>query len=94
MSYNNTIVIDDSIPACANAKIVIKGSNCRIKIGKCRFGNSPYIETFTNSEMNIGDKSSFGHNLKACLTAGTIVNIGEDCMFSNDVELYVYDGKG
>jgi acetyltransferase-like isoleucine patch superfamily enzyme len=75
-----------------NCFINIYGHNNRIVIGDKAYINDTelHIEDDSN-EINIGKKTTiFGKTHVACIE-GTIITIGEDCMFSSDVVLRTGD---
>ena len=93
LAGNCFVNIDDSTSVGNNSNIVMGECNGIIKIGKkCKFDYNAHLELFLDAKIEIHEKSTFTGNFKARATGGSIISIGKDCMFSNDVEVYVGDG--
>ncbi|WOR13647.1 hypothetical protein RYZ27_07665 [Hyphomonas sp. FCG-A18] len=87
---NNTIIIHDSeLLSCI--RITLKGSGNKIQIGKksrckdldIRIGS--YLPAFETT-LEIGDEFSAEGSCKLLLyNSGSVLKIGQDCMFSNNI---------
>lgn len=87
---------------CDDLRIVFKGKNNVIKIGRgCKFyrTNQIYIQDDGN-QLIIGDNVTFDQNVSIVLGEGTTCQIGDDCIFANGVRIrtcdqhFIYDDSG
>ncbi len=89
---NNEIEISESC-LINNVTFFIRGDNNKIKIGKAvRFnkGGSIWIEDY-NCEAIIGDNTTFEDSHIAVTEPNSKIQIGNDCMFANDIDIRTGD---
>lgn len=90
---NNVIDIDENTTARGDAKIIMEECGGQIQIERnCRFGFNAHFEVFSHSKILVQEKSSFADNFTARASSCSVIDIGKDCMFSYDVEMYSGDG--
>lgn len=93
ISGNSIVNIDESVIVNGNSNIVIGGTESEILIEEqCVFGPNAHFEIFPYAKIIIHAKSTFGHDFTARATAGSLIEIGKDCMFSDVIEVYAGDG--
>lgn len=82
-----------NVNAHPNTTIVISGNEAYVSIKDgVSFGINCQMEVFTNGKLFIDEKTAFMYNDKIRVPAGCMVQIGKDCLFSNDIEIYAGDG--
>lgn len=88
---NNTIDFGDT-SYLLNTKITIKGNNNKVQIGSKVYINNGdiYLEDSENN-LYIGDKTIVAGATHFALTEGKKINIGKDCLFSNNIVLRTGD---
>lgn len=85
--------VDDKVVARGNSNIIMEECGGEIQIEKdSRFGFDAHFEVFSHSKIFIHEKSSFANNFTARASAGSVIDIGRDSMFSYDIEMYAGDG--
>lgn len=90
---NNVVNVDDKVVARGNSNIIMEECGGEIQIEKdSRFGFDAHFEVFSHSKIFIHEKSSFANNFTARASAGSVIDIGRDSMFSYDIEMYAGDG--
>lgn len=93
LAGNNVVNVDENVIARGNSDIIMEESNGEIQIEKeCRFGFNAHFEVFSHSKVLVHEKSSFANDFTARASAGSVIDIGKDCMFSYDIEMYAGDG--
>ncbi|MDR2410474.1 MAG: acyltransferase [Bacteroidales bacterium] len=87
---NNHVVIDGQL---STTKILMVGENNQIIIRKnAKFINSNIILRGRDCIIEIGCNSTFGSGLyMVCMGNKNKINIGEDCMFADNIELWNTD---
>ena len=88
---NNTIIIKDS-SKLTNCKIYIYGNNNNIIINEkvCLNHADLWIENDDN-EISIGQNTSIQGFTQLAAIEGTTITIGNDCMFSSDIQFRTGD---
>ncbi|MDO6739089.1 hypothetical protein [Wenyingzhuangia sp. 2_MG-2023] len=85
--HNNTVIIGEKA-RLTNCEIVIIGNNCKIEIGtgSTIISNTVLWCQDDNSTINIGNDFTMegGH---IASTEGELIRIGNDCMFSGEIEI-------
>lgn len=90
---NNVVNVDDKVVARGNSNIIMEECGGEIQIEKdSRVGFDAHFEVFSHSKIFIHEKSSFANNFTARASAGSVIDIGRDSMFSYDIEMYAGDG--
>ena len=88
ISGNNNTISFGKMAQLKNCTIEIYGNNCEIKIGggHTHITNTSFYCEDDNSKIIIGSCFTMesGH---IASTEGEIITIGNDCMFSNDIEI-------
>lgn len=69
-----------------NCQIIIKGNDCSLNIIGGKISNVVFYIEDNNSSIEIGHSFSVGSGHFAA-TEGKKIKIGNDCMFSNDIEI-------
>lgn len=99
---NNTVIIEEnSLSQNAHIGIILHGDNNTIKIGKgfllsngliMEIGrNHPAYGKVENCRVTIGENTSIESCTITMVNSNSYVDIGKDCMFANDVNLYNTD---
>lgn len=74
-----------------NTKIFIRGCNNIIEIGEnCTINKTTFWVEDNKNKINIGNDTSFGMVHMVCNEGSNII-IGEDCMFSHNIEISTGD---
>lgn len=90
---NAVIKVDKTVVFSGSTKIKVLDSFVEIKIGAdCRFAPNSNIAARGNSKITIGEKCTFGESLFIRACQSSVVNIGNDNMFSLNVNIYSGDG--
>ncbi len=97
LTANTVVEIGTKTRFNGATRIISIGSygSSSLRIGEgCRFTNSlmRFYSHKTGSAAEIGDSSTFETNFELHVNAGKLLHIGNDCMFSHDVELWAGDG--
>lgn len=93
LAGNCVVDISETVYAAGDSNIVMGGCNGQIEIDEyCKFDYNAHLEIFSYARIVIHAKSTFTGNFTARATGGSVIEIGKDCMFSNDVEVYAGDG--
>lgn len=58
----------------------------------CRFGFNACFEVWGHSAIRIHEGCTFASNFTARASSCCLIDIGKDCMFSYDIEMYAGDG--
>lgn len=89
--YNNQVHVGD-YSRLINCSITILGSGCRVYIGsRCYLnGVNIYMEDDNNC-LSIGSHSSVDGKTEFALIEGTVIDVGNDCMFSRDIHIRTGD---
>ena len=90
---NTKIYVDDSVKTTEKCQILVYGNGgSNIVIGKnCKFSANT-IKIFDNATVNIGDGFTCGKNTEIHAVSNSTINIGKDCMFSYDCQIFSGDG--
>lgn len=88
---NNTVIIED-FAQLKGASIYINGSNNVIAIGAWSYlgGTDLFIED-DGGRISIGSRTKFLGKTHLAVIEGTAITIGEDCLFSSDIQLRTGD---
>lgn len=87
---NNKIVINGIVNNCGFA---IEGDNCQISIGEgCILMESIFGAHDNGSIISIGKNVGMQRNSRIVSMEGKTIQIGDDCMFSYDLEIRNSDG--
>lgn len=66
--------------------------NSKVYVGKKLMSMGPlYIKTLNGARLTIGKNCFFNHNCS--ITAGRLIEIGDDCMFANNIVIIDHDHK-
>ncbi len=88
---NNKIIIGD-LSRLYNAKISISGNNNTLKIGSdCVFTNAFFYMKDNNNQISIGSFTTISGETHMATLEGTEVTIGNDCMFSSNIDIRTSD---
>lgn len=97
--YNNIVKIHEPIKKGIwgdkreKLKINIFSSGCEIEINRnCTFSGTEINVWYPNQKLIIGKNSSFGSTRFDMVSEDRIIEIGEDCMFAD--EIYIRNGDG
>lgn len=86
---NNKIYIGEGV--LNNCQIIIRGDNCNLKIKKNReITNSKFIILDNKSQIFIDNGTGIG-GARIVTAGGKNVNIGQNCMISDNVEIWASD---
>lgn len=88
---NNRIIVKDKclINKC---QFFIKGNNNTIIIGsECRLSGMIFWIQDDNNMIKIGAKTSIGSGTELAVLEGTSIEIGEDCMLSDNISIRTSD---
>lgn len=91
---HNNIVIIEGEPAGLGIRVIMRGSNNKVFIGKnCGFfgENNRVFITGNDNEVIIGSKTTFDKNVLLVAGEATSLKIGEDCMSANGVTVRTTD---
>lgn len=90
---NSYVDIADSVKAGTQSAISFLANGAELRIEEnCRFSHNSSFELHALSKLHIHKGCSFGYMLRIWTSNGSFIEIGEDCMFSGEVKLYVADG--
>jgi acetyltransferase-like isoleucine patch superfamily enzyme len=98
---NNRIILENNCKINGNLEIIINGNNNKIKIGSdVKVWSSLYIAlgifnydyVVNDAQIEIGKNTRLTEVNVSVLDDGTKLNIGEDCMFSYNIQLFLGDG--
>jgi acetyltransferase-like isoleucine patch superfamily enzyme len=97
---NNRIILENNCKINGNLEIIINGNNNEIKIGS-GVGIHPSLcislgiiengYVVNDVQIEIGKGTTFSEVNVLVTNNGTKLNIGEDCMFSYNIELFLGD---
>lgn len=90
----NTIInVENSASFDMGCTITIWNSNAEVSVGEnCSFASGIKIRLRNDSKFIVGNNTTFGYNGNIAVTPGNEIRIGEDCMFSWNIELCSGDG--
>lgn len=87
----NTIIVED-FSRLIDTNIYIHGNNNRIHIGKrCYLKEAEFYIENAGNEIVIGDHTSVNGKTQFATIEGTRIMVGEDCMFSQDINVRTGD---
>lgn len=88
---NNTLIIGD-FARLSGTTIYINGSNNRITIGDWSYlGETDLFMEDDGGSIAIGSRTKFLGKTHLAVIEGTSITIGEDCLFSSDIQLRTGD---
>lgn len=89
---NNSIVFEPGLTRVNHCSIFISGNNCKIKVGRDSNVNrtSFYIEN-GGGAIVLDKHVTITGNTDFAVIEGKTIHIGEDCLFSNQIEFRVGD---
>lgn len=90
---NTNINVADSTSFDKDCVITIWDSNTEVFMGEgCQFAFGTKIRLRNDSKFIVGSHTTFGYGGNIAVTPGNEIKIGEDCMFSWNIELCSGDG--
>lgn len=89
--YNNTVIFH--LPTkFIDTKLICIGDYNEMVFQKTKHKyDRSILRCFNGSKINIGEDFSVASNLNVCMSKGNL-SIGEDCMFSDSIEIFNNDG--
>lgn len=88
---NNRVIIEDFC-TLQNSSLYIRGNNCTIFVGKwSTLIQADLCTSDDNSQIRIGQKSRILGKTHMAAIEGTSITIGEDCLFSSDIQFRTGD---
>lgn len=89
LGSNSTIYIDDGVSLRGNTNIAVI-NNSSIRVGKkCTMYNGKML---AYDSITIGNKVNLGENIRIISNIDAPITIGNDCLFSHDVQIRSGDG--
>lgn len=88
----NSVVIEPGLTRMKNCRIIVKGNNCRILIGRDSNLNDVtlYIED-DGGRIELGKHTTITGKTELAVIEGRNITIGDDCLFSSNITFRVGD---
>lgn len=89
---DNSVIIEPGLTRMKNCRIIVKGNNCRILIGRDSNLNDVtlYIED-DGGRIELGKHTTITGKTALAVIEGKSITIGDDCLFSSDITFRVGD---
>ncbi len=85
----NKIIIKGNI---GTSEIRVSGQNNVVEIAKdCGIDHSVIVVNGVDCKVIIGEKTSIGSMYAVCMGKNNYISIGEDCLFSTDIDIWATD---
>jgi acetyltransferase-like isoleucine patch superfamily enzyme len=89
-SHNNHFQIGENARLSGPFLLEFYGSDCRVDLGKEMYFGNMHVIIAQGACMSVGNGSTF-EGLYAVIYEGGQVNIGQNCMFSHNIQLWQTD---